>query len=182
MNRILLLLIISLAACSPIEKQATLQQRVGVVLNAGLGAVMIQIDRTRNLENAFGASDVFGRKTDEGFSQLRFAGMQGNTASFIRRDLQVRSNETTMSRSGGVFIPNTTTTTYSGAVGSTPVYGSATTSGGGTYIPAPKANTSSSVHDISFSVDLSTTSQFVFEGHQILVVEASPAGITYRID
>ncbi len=68
---------------------------------AGVGDTLITIDKYRNLENALGKADVFGRKTKEGRIEVRFAGMEKDGSVVLyRRDISILTNETTMSRSG----------------------------------------------------------------------------------
>ncbi len=59
-----------LAACSPIQHQETVRQPVGRELVAGVGDVVLRVDRSRDLENIFGRADLYGRKTNEGFSEV----------------------------------------------------------------------------------------------------------------
>ncbi len=179
-----ILMAAALAACAPIEKHAQIAQPLGIELRAGIGDTVLHIDKSRNLENAFGAADVYGRQTNEGFVEVRYLGMRdANTAVFLRRDILVQSNETTMSRSGGIFVPNSTTTTYSGSVGTMPVQGTATTTGGGAYLPAPKADTTIlSPNSFEIVVDLKKDKRVLIEGRTIQVITASPSEISYRIN
>src|SRR5437867_4045531 len=96
---------VSLAACSTIESKPYVSQPVGQPLRVGVGGVIVHVDRKRSLENAFGKADVFGRKTYEGFSELRFMGVQNGQVAIRRVDVAVYNDETTMSRSG-MYIPN----------------------------------------------------------------------------
>ena len=52
-----------LGACSTIDHTASVNQSLGKTLIAGPGDLLVRVDRERNLENAFGKADLFGRKT-----------------------------------------------------------------------------------------------------------------------
>jgi len=173
--------------CSPIQKFQETQQPTNQSLLAGVGDVVLRIDKSRNLENAYGAADIFGRKTNEGFTEVRFAGLRADgTAVFWRRDVSIQSNETTMSRSGGIFIPSSTTSTTSthGMIGNTPLSGSSTTttSGGGTFVPAPKADTHVLPPEtFEILVNAAPGSSFVVSGFQLVIDEAKSGGLRYRV-
>lgn len=88
-----------LSACASIDHTSLAKQSVGKTLIAGPGDLVLRIDRERNLENAFGKADVFGRMTKEGFTEVRFAGVEANGEIVLyRKDVQILTNETTMSR------------------------------------------------------------------------------------
>lgn len=88
-----------LASCAPIEHTVEAQQMLNRTLVAGPGDVVIRVNKQRNLENVFGASDIYGRKTNEGFSEVRFAGVDADgTLVFFRTDVAIATNETTLTR------------------------------------------------------------------------------------
>jgi len=117
------LLLFAVAGCAEIEHSAKSQQKVGQPLLAGVGDVILKIDKERNLENAYGKSDIFGRKTNEGYVELRFAGMESSGEVVIaRKDVEIISNETTMSRT-----PFSQTTGQAHTVASGTVYGTGST-------------------------------------------------------
>jgi len=65
----------------------------------GVGDVVLRVNKQRDLENIFGKASIYGRKTNEGFSELRFAGVEKNGEVVLyRKDVQIITNETTMSR------------------------------------------------------------------------------------
>lgn len=93
-------------------------------LIAGPGDLLVRVDRERDLENALGKADIFGRKTKEGFTELRFGGVEASgEVVLLRKDVQIITNETTMSR--------TSISTTTGQA-STSVSGNATTYGNNT--------------------------------------------------
>lgn len=108
-------MVAALGGCAAIDRTASVAQPTGAVLMVGPGDLVVQIDRERNLENAFGKSDIFGRKTKEGFTEIRFAGMESNgEVVLFRKDVQIMTNETTMSRTPVAMTTGTATSSLSG--------------------------------------------------------------------
>ncbi len=170
---------VSLAACSTIESKPYVSQPVGQSLRVGVGSVIVHVDRKRNLENAFGKADVFGRKTYEGFSELRYMGVQNGQVAIRRVDVAVYNDETTMSRSG-TYIPNNSTATTTGSVGTVPFMATTNVSGPGTYIPPRPHNVSVAAPSI---VDfLAPIGQpLPFEGTTVTITAADPVSVSYSI-
>lgn len=173
------LLAVSLTACSTIESKPYLSQPVGQSLRAGVGGVIAHVDRKRSLENAFGRADVFGRKTYEGFSELRFMGVQDGKVAIRRVDVAVHNDETTMSRSG-VYIPNNSTAMTTGMVGTVPFSATTSVSGPGTYIPPRPSNVSvSAPSHIDFLAPIGQP--LPFEGVTVTVTAADAVSVSYSI-
>ena len=62
-----------------------------------------------------GKADIWGRKTAEGFSEVRFAGVEPDGQVVLyRKDVQVMSNETTLTRTPMSFTSGSSNTTVSG--------------------------------------------------------------------
>lgn len=96
---LILALILSVMGCASIEHTTKAAQTTGQSRFAGIGDIVLSIERMRNLENALGKSDIFGRKTKEGYTEIRFAGVESDGAVVLyRKDVSIISNETTMSR------------------------------------------------------------------------------------
>jgi hypothetical protein len=126
-----------LCACATIDHTESIKQPLERVLLAGPGDLLLRIDRERNLENVFGKSDIFGRKTKEGLTELRFGGVETNgEIVLLRKDVQIVTNETTMSRT-----PISTTTGRSTAS----VSGTTTTDGRSTALQATGVSNYSSI-------------------------------------
>jgi hypothetical protein len=86
--------------CAAIEHTSYTEQPIGQTRIAGVGDVLLKVNKQRNLENIHGKADMFGRKTNEGFSELRFAGVEKTGEVVLyRKDVQIITNETVMSRS-----------------------------------------------------------------------------------
>jgi hypothetical protein len=170
---------LALAACSPIQSKPYLSQPVGQSLRTGIGGVIAHVDRRRNLENAFGRSDVFGRKTYEGFSELRFMGVVDGKVAIRRVDVAVYNDETTMSRSG-IYIPNNSTATTSGMVGTIPFSATTNVSGPGTYIPPRPANVSVSAPGLTdFLAPIGQS--MPFEGITVTITAADEVSVSYSL-
>lgn len=115
---------IALSACATIDHSSSSSQSLNKVLAVGPGDIVLRVERERNLENAFGKADIFGRKTKEGFTELRFAGVEANGEIVLyRKDVTIVTNETTMSRTP---LTTTTGTTRSSLSGSSSTYGGST--------------------------------------------------------
>jgi hypothetical protein len=68
-------------------------------LEASIGGVVFRVNRTSALPNAFGKPDIFGRKIDHGFVELRYKGQSPDgLLMFQLTDVDTISNETTMNR------------------------------------------------------------------------------------
>ena len=112
-----ILLLYALVGCAGVGHQANSRQAVNAILMAGPGDVLLHVDRERNLENALGGADIFGRKTKEGTTELRFVGVDSDgTIVLYRQDIQIVTNETTMSRTPVATTTGRATTTGSGTV------------------------------------------------------------------
>ena len=107
--------IILLTGCASIDHTLRLRQPLDRPLVAGPGDIVLRIDCERNLENVFGKADIFGRKTKEGFSELRFAGVESTGEIVLfRKDTDIITNETTLSRMPISSTFGHTTTSLSG--------------------------------------------------------------------
>ncbi|MGE3583829.1 MAG: hypothetical protein AB7G24_03390 [Novosphingobium sp.] len=152
---------------------------MGKELQAGVGGVVLRIDKNRSLENAFGRADIYGRKTYEGYTELRFMGMEDDKIILRRIDVSILNDETTMSRSG-IYIPSQTTSTTMGTIGGTPFNATTTQQGSGTYIPPRKSNVAVlPPNQIEFIAE--TSQPIPFEGFAITVLEANPSALRYSI-
>lgn len=173
------LLAVTLAACAPIQSKVYLSQPVGQSLRTGVGGVIVHVDRKRNLENVVGRADLFGRKTYEGFSELRFMGVQDGKVAIRRVDVAVHSDETTMSRSG-IYVPNNSTATTTGMIGTIPYSATTNITGPGTYIPPRPANVSVSAPSvIDFLAPIGQP--LPFEGVTVTITAADSVSVSYSI-
>src|SRR5690606_34943258 len=101
---------------------------------AAPGANIVSLKSTKSLPNAFGAADIYGRRTDTGRTFINFVGVHEGKAIFVRQDHIIDSNATTMSESP-LMIPHVSNSYGSGYVGNTYYSGSGQTTGY-QYVPA----------------------------------------------
>ncbi|MDP3738633.1 MAG: hypothetical protein Q8R02_14655 [Hyphomonadaceae bacterium] len=93
--------VVMLAACGSVKQQATTNRAANVESVVSVGDVMLRVDVKESLPNAFGKADIFGRKRNKGFSEIRYMGLGADgKAIFRRRDVDVVTNETTMNSTG----------------------------------------------------------------------------------
>lgn len=180
-----LVAVVILATCSgcgaPIKQTSQVSQPIGQSLVAGVGDTIITINNEKNLPNAFGKADIFGRTTPTGMITVQYLGSNGPIAKFIRSGVEINTNATTMNSTPTV-IPNVQTTTTSGYIGSTPVTGTATTYGAPTVIPAhPPETQVLSQAQVSFQIDVSKERSFSVSGKTVLIINATPTSLTYNI-
>ncbi|MCM8734616.1 hypothetical protein M5E06_10460 [Azospirillum sp. A1-3] len=167
--------VLGLGACAPIEKRADITTPTAGPQVAGVGDVMVRFNVTENLPNAFGASDIFGGRRDRGFVELRYAGMLPDGRVVLhRKDVEIMTNETTMSRSGiGFATTNAQVSRYAGgasAVGTT-VYTEPTQA---TVIPLP-----ADAREIV--IDLRQGRKLPIQGEMIEIADAQPTMIRYTL-
>lgn len=168
------LALIVLTACAPVQLHEHTAQPMQTLMTAGIGDQVLRINRSEDLPNAFGRADLFGRKRDAGFTEVRFVGIENGKPVFERRDVEIRSNETTMSRSGAL-IGTTSASAYSNGntttvQGMTTVFGAADDE-----IMAFPAET------LQFQVDWPSERAFVAGGRTVDIVEVSGGYLKYRL-
>lgn len=161
-------------ACAPVEMHEHIAQPMQSVMTAGIGDQVLRINRSEDLPNAFGRADLFGRKRDAGFTEVRFVGIEAGKPVFERRDVEIRSNETTMSRSGAM-IGTTSASAYS--------YGNTTTVQGTTTVfgAADDEIMAFPIETLRFQVDWPSERSFVAGGRIVEIVEVSGGYLRYRL-
>jgi hypothetical protein len=129
-----------------------------------------RVNKQRNLQNAFGKSDIFGRKTDEGFIELRFAGTDANGQVILYRiDTNIVTNESTMSRSGGgSFLWGQRN-------------GNQATITGSSFTPASEFHAVIPAGSLEIEVPKSEDS-IPFEGHVVHILSATKTSLRFRVE
>lgn len=183
---ILLVALATLGACAPIEHQAVLTEATNVRLVAGPGDVIAHVAKQRDLENVAGRADIWGRKTDEGYSDLHFAGVsQNGDILFYRTDVTIVSNETTMSRSPFSSSYGNAQTTTTGTI--SPFGNGASYSGNSTTTAsAITMHPTNDYHAVmpgnSIPIVLPKGAhELVFEGYEVEIISASSGTLTYTL-
>jgi hypothetical protein len=153
------------------KQTSSINQKENVQLYAGVGDSLARITLKESLPNAFGGADVFGRKRDRGFVEIRYMGQTPEgLAVFHRKTVDIYSNETAMSR-GGIA--------YGRATVSPNGYG-ATVSGYS--VAPPKATVQALPPDtIEIVLDLEKNRVLTVEGRQFDIASADAAGVSFKI-
>lgn len=178
--------LVALSSCAEIQHTSAPEQALDRDLLAGPGDVVLRIDKQRNLENAFGKSDVFGRKTDEGFIEIRFVGVESTGQIVLsRKEVQIITNETTMSctpitqTSGraNTAVSGRTTDDFRGTSGNA----TARTTYQETTI-APSSDFHLIVPADTIPIRIAATDTAIpVEGYIIEIIRATPHSLEYRI-
>jgi hypothetical protein len=172
--------IFALAACTAVEKRADLSSAVaGRQLTAGPGDTVMDFRITKPLPNAFGKADIFGRRTDAGRTVVRFMGSQGRTAYFERSDVSLETNATTMNQTP-MMIPQTSRTTMTGTIASTPVAATAESRSYSYIGPSPVSGYATASAPIGVPVAAGQTIQI--QGRSLTVHQVTPASVTYSVN
>src|SRR5882762_849998 len=92
---------IFLAGCAPVQMRSQIDRPTGEAY-ASTGDIVLRVRRSDDLPNVFGRADLFGRTRDRGFTEVRYMGLNASGMPvFRRRDVDIVTNETTMSQTGG---------------------------------------------------------------------------------
>ena len=187
MNKIIpILLTVLVAGCSSIEHSKKIEQATNTPLFAGAGDVVIHINHERDLENAYGNADIFGRKTKEGFSELRFIGVDKNGDTILaRKDVNILSNETTLSRNPFSYTTaesNTTSTgVYSGNNTGGTISGNSNTTYNSTTM-SPTSDYHMAIPSDSTPIKLNSSERTLpIDGYVIEIIKATPNSLQYKI-
>lgn len=178
---IVLGLALAMAACSPIEHQSNIVKPpvLGKAYVAGIGDTVLDLRQTQSLPNVVGKADVFGRTRDSGRVAIRLVGLEGNQAIFVRQDVAIQSNETTMSRTP-MAVPTYQTTNVSGNVGMVPVSGTGTTTGVAYLPPTPSSSYPIQAGQVQLSAPIGGS--LLVEGRRLNVLRAVDGGIEYSVN
>jgi hypothetical protein len=165
------LLLALLASCGSIQQQEIANRPTGAETFASVGDIMLHVDVTENLPNVFGDADIWGRKRNRGFSEIRYMGLtpQG-VAIFQRRDVDIVTNEDTMNRMG--FGTATVT--------AQPAGGGVIASGVVTQAPPPNVNVLPP-DTTQFTLDLSQGHVITLRGKTIDILKVTPSGVSFMV-
>lgn len=175
-----------MAGCATIEYTSNTEQPIGQPTIVGVGDVVLRVNKQRNLENAFGKADVFGRKTNEGFSELRFAGVEkSGEVVLYRKDVHIITNETTMSRTPISITSGSANTNVAGNYYGSGDYGNVNANARTNY----SSTTLMPASDFHIVVPAETIpirlspgeSKVPMEGYVVEVIKATPSSLEYKI-
>ena len=179
-------LILALGGCGSIERTASSQQSLGKALLAGPGDVVLRIDRERSLTNVVGKADIWGRKTNEGFSEVRLAGVESDGQVVLyRKDVQVMSNETTLTRTPTSITSGSSSTSVSGNASTygstTQLLGIARSTGSATTLSSGSAYHIAIPSD-TVAIRLAPNERRIpIAGYVIEILSVTPNSIEYRL-
>jgi hypothetical protein len=174
-------LALAAASCGPIEQQATLARPAvaGRAYIAGVGDTVLDLKQSQSLPDVLGKADIFGRTRDAGRVIVRFVGLDGNQAVFVRQDVVIQGNETTMTQTP-VLLPNVQISTVGGTVGTIPVSAARATLGT-TYIPAaPSSSYPMQAGQIQLAAPIGGS--VLVEGQRLRVLRTIEGGIEYSVN
>lgn len=160
------------APTAAIAKEKTeINQPLGEVVYTSVGDRMVRVTIQEPLPNAFGGSDIFGRKRERGFVELRFMGIaEDGRAIFQRSTVDVISNETTLSRSQSWSGGSTINQSGSGANAAVVIEAP---DGAGLEVLPPNT--------IEFALDMSKHRTITVEDYAIHLDDADPGGVSFQI-
>jgi hypothetical protein len=164
-------LLVFLASCGSIQQQEIANRPTGTKTFGSVGDVMLRVDVTENLPNVFGDADIWGRKRNRGFTEIRYMGLtpQG-LAIFRRRDVDVLTNEDTMNRMGfGTAV-----------VTAQPAGRGIIATGIGTRAPPPNVDVLPP-DTIEFTLDLSQGHVITLRGKTIDILKATASGVSFVV-
>jgi hypothetical protein len=165
---VFLCVLVSTVGCSQVEERNSLARPVGVA-SSSVGGIVLRVNRREDLPNVFGRADLFGRTRDRGFIELRYMGVDDKGMPvFRRRDVEVFTNETTVTRSPGF-------STFS-ASGSNNSF----TATGSSFSPAMANVAALPADTIQFAVDTTKNNIVTVEQNGIEILEFNSSTIRYR--
>lgn len=174
-----------LAGCGEIQQTSTVNNagtRVGNEIVATRGDAVVEVVNRESMPNAFGAADIFGRTRATGTTSLIYVGGNGAVANFIRRDVEINSQQTTMN-SSPIVIQNNSSTTFSGYAGGQSFSGSATTYNSPIFLPPnTPADTITGIREIPISVSVRNGANTItVGGTTIAIVSATTNELRYIV-
>jgi hypothetical protein len=176
MRAIILSVSLCLTCCAPVQMRAQMDRPAGE-LYVSAGDIVLRVQRADSLPNVFGRADLFGRTRDRGFSEVRYMGLNSaGSPVFRRRDVDIMTNETTMSRTAGFSA-------YQAQGGAHQVLGAGTASfsAAGASYTAPVANVGALAPDtVEFALNLRQSRVVTVGQNGFEVIDASPAGLRFR--
>jgi hypothetical protein len=171
------ILLATVAACSPVQDRSSVAAPApGQQATVGVGDIVFEIRRRESLPDEFGGADVFGRTRDTGSITLRYTGVQDGRASFVRNDVTINTNETTLSYMP-TYLPAVQNSTTTGSTANRPFQSNTTTTGTVVVPPKPISRTVTQSGNISLSAPIGGT--LMIAGHQVNVIAADQSSITY---
>jgi len=87
------------AGCAQVQQRQQLAEPVGLVLRTPVGGAIATIRKDRDLPNAFGGADIYGRTVDAGFTRVIYRGRAADGSVLVEQvNVDVQSNASTLTR------------------------------------------------------------------------------------
>jgi hypothetical protein len=167
----------TVAACSPVQDRSSVAiPAPGQQATVGVGDIVFELRKRESLPDEFGTADVFGRTRDTGRVTLRYTGVQDGRAYFTRNDVNIDTNETTLSQMP-TYVPAVQNSTMTGSISKQPFQSNTTTTGMMVIPPRPISRTVTRSGDVSLSAPIGGT--LMIAGHRVNVIAADESAITY---
>jgi hypothetical protein len=95
---------LGVAGCAQVEQRQQLAEPVGRVMRTPVGGTIATIVKDRDLPNAFGGADIYGRTVDAGFTRLIYRGRDADGSVLVEQiNVDVQSNASTMTRAPVIY-------------------------------------------------------------------------------
>jgi hypothetical protein len=137
------------------------------------GDLVMDINVTEALPNAFGGADILGRRRPAGRILVQYLGIENGTVYFSRQSTSVSSNETTMTRTP-LLIPGGSQTIINGQIGTQTFSGTATNSE--TTIVGPRPHSESQVGLAPLTIGVKVGESLRAAGHELRVLRVYSDG------
>jgi len=172
-----------LVACGSIEVSQTVRTeaaKLGESYIAGVGDTVIEVIKEESMPNIAGKADIWGRTRPTGTVVLVYAGLRNGNALFFRRDLDIKSDKTTMN-SSGLMVNQSSRSTYSGTIGGSSFSGTSTTTSMPVYLPPNTPQDQiTDIRDMSVEVAIGGEDGILIEGQLITVLSATDAQVRFE--
>jgi hypothetical protein len=140
---------------------------------SSVGDVLVKVTLKDSLPNVFGKADIFGRKRDRGFVEIRFMGLAPDgRAVFRRRSVEILTNETTLSPSQS--LSRGSTVVQGGGYGTNIAIVGGSQGGDATVERLP-------LDTIEFALDLTKNRIVTVDGWQVEIRNTDAGGVTYLV-
>lgn len=93
-----MVLALILCSCGTIRNHQILEQQSGTTLTTSIGGKIFRINKTGDLPNVVGGSDIWGGQVDKGYIDLRLVGIEGASLELEVLEVDRTSSETTLDR------------------------------------------------------------------------------------
>jgi len=95
---------LAVAGCAQVQQRQQLAEPIGLVMRTPVGGTIATIMKDRDLPNAFGRADIYGRTVDPGFTRLIYRGRNADGSVLVEQvNVDIQSNASTMTRAPVIY-------------------------------------------------------------------------------